>query len=208
MRRKEFTVGNEQEVEEFLREMTFGFLGTIGDDGYPHITPLNFVYADGNFYMHGSKIGQKMSDLKQHSKVTFTVAKEYGIIPSYWSDPVLACPATAFFKSVVARGEASIVEDPAEKAAALSAFMEKLQPEGGYEPIRADHPKYKPQIAGVAVIKIAVKEMTAKFKFGQNFPKAKAEHIMTGLGERDRDLDAETIELMKKYCPHHNRQTD
>jgi nitroimidazol reductase NimA-like FMN-containing flavoprotein (pyridoxamine 5'-phosphate oxidase superfamily) len=203
MRRSEFSVEDMQEIEHFLNEMTFGFLGTNGADGYPHITPINFVYANGHFYMHGSNIGQKMTDIGADSSVTFAVAKEYALIPSYWTDPVMACPATAFFKSVVARGEAVIVEDLEEKAEALAAFMEKLQPEGGYDPIRTDNPKYKAALAGVAVIKIVVKEMTAKFKFGQQWPESKAGKVMKGLEERGAELDEETIELMKKHCPRH-----
>ncbi|WP_199615279.1 pyridoxamine 5'-phosphate oxidase family protein [Paenibacillus alkalitolerans] len=203
MRRNEFSVEDAQEIEQFLHEMTFGFLGTNGADGYPHITPINFVYVNGSFYMHGSKLGQKMSDVRANPSVTFTVAKEYALIPSYWTDPVMACPATAFFKSVIAYGEAVIVEDLEEKADALTAFMEKLQPEGGYDPIRTDNPKYRSAIAGVAVIKINVKEMTAKFKFGQHMPESRANKVMDGLGERGEGFDEETIELMKRFCPHH-----
>jgi nitroimidazol reductase NimA-like FMN-containing flavoprotein (pyridoxamine 5'-phosphate oxidase superfamily) len=206
MRRKEFAIeaGKQAEVEAFLSEMSFGFLGTLSSDGWPHITPLNFVYFNGCIYFHGSKIGQKMEDLKHAAeKVTFCVAKEYAIIPSYYSDPKLACPATAFFKSVSIQGSAVIVVELEEKAAALSAFMEKLQPEGGYDPITTENPAYISQLKGVSVVKIEVQELTAKFKFGQNWNEARHEQTADLLHQRNHELDKETVALMKKFCPHH-----
>jgi nitroimidazol reductase NimA-like FMN-containing flavoprotein (pyridoxamine 5'-phosphate oxidase superfamily) len=203
MRRSTFHMKEQEEVEQFLQEMTFGFLGTHGDDGYPHMTPLNFVYTHGVFYMHGSRIGQKMTDLRANPKVTFAVAKEFALIPSYWLDPVIACPATAFFKSVFVRGEAVVVEEAVEKAAAFEAFMQKLQPEGGYEPITPEHPRYVKELKAVALVKIVVEDMTAKFKFGQNWPEERTDRVAEQLSERAKPLDAETAELMKRFCPHH-----
>lgn len=98
MRRKEFTVDEEQEITTFLDQCSFGFLGTVSPDGQPRVTPLNFVYMDGCFYFHGSLAGEKMKQIKQDSSVSFTVAEEFSLIPSYFSDPELACPATSFFK--------------------------------------------------------------------------------------------------------------
>lgn len=203
MRRSTFHMKEQEEIERFLEEMSFGFLGTHGDDGYPHMTPLNYVYTGGVFYMHGSRVGQKMTDLRANGKVTFAVAKEYARIPSYWLDPEIACPATAFFKSVFVRGEAVLVEDAEEKAAAFEAFMRKLQPEGGYDPITPAHPRYAKELKAVAVLKITVDEMTAKFKFGQNWSETRTAQVTEALTERAAPLDAETAELMRRFCPAH-----
>jgi nitroimidazol reductase NimA-like FMN-containing flavoprotein (pyridoxamine 5'-phosphate oxidase superfamily) len=206
MRRKEFAIVENKysEIKAFFSEMTFGFLGTISPDGWPHVTPLNFVYYQDSIYFHGSRIGQKMIDLKHAAdKVTFSVAKEYAIIPSYFSDPKMACPATAFFKSVYIQGAASVVIDLAEKAAALAAFMEKLQPEGGSDPITIEDPDYVSQLKAVSVVRIDIQEMNAKFKFGQNWKEARIEQTAELLQERNRDLDEATIALMKQFCPHH-----
>lgn len=203
MRRKEFSIKEQQEIESFLAEMTFGFLGTLSEDGWPYITPLNFVYFEGNIYFHGSKIGDKMKQLKQDPRVTFSVAKEYALIPSYFTDPTYACPATAFFKSVLLKGTAHLVENPSEKARVFTAFMHKLQPEGGYEPFNLEDPSYVRQINGVAMIRIQVESISAKFKFGQNASDSKRNQIVSGLSERQALYDEETIDMMKKYCPHH-----
>lgn len=204
MRRKEFAIedNNHEEVLSFLEEMSFGFLGTIGEDGYPHITPLNFVYYEGNIYFHGSKIGEKMRSIKANPIVSFSVAKEYAIIPSYMNDPKYACPATAFFKSVLFRGKAEIVEDLNEKCHVFTQFMHKLQPEGGYEAIDPEDAGYARQVSAAAIVKLCVDEMTSKFKFGQNWSEMKTNKVGSQLLERDRELDPETVRLMNLYCPH------
>ncbi|QSF44258.1 pyridoxamine 5'-phosphate oxidase family protein [Paenibacillus tianjinensis] len=204
MRRKEFKIEQEEEIREFLQGMSFGFLGTSDEQGAPRVTPLNFVYDQGNFYFHGSHAGGKMESIRQQKKVCFTVADEYALIPSYFSDPELACPATAYFKSVTAYGQAEIVEDSNEKAAVLSLFMQKLQPQGGYAPIVADDPRYRSRLKGVAVVRIVPEELTAKFKFGQNLKEDERAGVTRGLAERNGERDAETLEMMKKYCPYHS----
>ncbi|MDF2962131.1 MAG: flavin-nucleotide-binding protein [Paenibacillus sp.] len=206
MRRDEFEVTDPEEAVTFLQEMSFGVLGTTGEDGWPQLTPLNFVYREGYIYFHGSRVGTKMEHLKNDPRVSFSVAKEYAIIPSTFSDPKLACPATSYFKSVLIKGYAEPVTDPNQKASALTAFMQKLQPEGGYAPIDPQDPDYAPHIKATAVVCIRITDMSAKFKFGQNVKEPRFSKITEGLQERGRPLDAETIELMKAYCPHHREQ--
>ncbi|WP_079909878.1 pyridoxamine 5'-phosphate oxidase family protein [Paenibacillus sp. 32352] len=208
MRRKEFEMMDKKETELFLQEMSFGVLGTIGEDGWPELTPLNFVYYEDRIYFHGSKIGQKMKNLKREARVTFAVAKEYAIIPSYFLDPRLACPATAYFKSVLIKGTAEMVEDAGEKAGALQAFMRKLQPEGGYEPIDPSDSDYASQLKATGVVRIRVSEMSSKYKFGQNLTEPRFTQVTDGLQQRGGTWDAETLALMNAYCPHHKNMQE
>ncbi|MGG6311734.1 pyridoxamine 5'-phosphate oxidase family protein [Paenibacillus macerans] len=206
MRRKEFGMQEEAEIQQFLREMNFGFLGTVGEDGWSRVTPLNFVYDGQCFYFHGSLAGEKMKHLANDLRVSFTVAKEYAIIPSYFSDPKLACPASAYYKSVMVRGRAEKVEDLAEKARAFTLFMEKLQPEGGYSPITPADPDYAGQLKSVSLCRIVPEAMSAKFKFGQNLKEPRFSGVVEGLENRGGELDLETIGHMMKYCPFHREK--
>ena len=205
MRRKEFEVMDTVETEQFMQEMSFGILGTINEDGWPELTPLNFVYHNGFIYFHGSVSGRKMKNIKADQRVTFSVAKEYAIIPSYFTEEKLACPATAFFKSVLIKGHAEKVSDLTEKAEALTAFMQKLQPEGGYAPIDPEDPDYTGQIKSTSVVRINVHELSAKYKFGQNMKEEKFEIVTNGLLNRNEGLDKETIAMMEALCPHHRK---
>jgi nitroimidazol reductase NimA-like FMN-containing flavoprotein (pyridoxamine 5'-phosphate oxidase superfamily) len=205
MRRKEFEIDsytNREELEAFLKEMSFGFLGTVDENGHPAVTPLNYVYVNGAVYFHGSRAGEKMRSIAANPRVTFAVAREYAIIPSYFSDPLMACPATAYFKSVRIDGAARTVDDLHEKAEALEALMRKLQPEGGYKPIDAGDPDYIPRLKGVAIVRIDAERVSGKFKFGQNLEESSRQALTEKLAERGLPLDAETAELMRRYCPH------
>jgi predicted FMN-binding regulatory protein PaiB len=101
------------------------------------------------------------------------------------------------------RGHAEHVVDLEEKASAFSIFMSKLQPEGGYDTIDASDSRYASRLKGVALIKIVPEDWTAKFKFGQNVKDQERQQIIDGLQQRGLDDDLTTIEMMRKYCPHH-----
>jgi len=204
MRRKEFQLHGEQleDVTAFLHEMSYGFLATKGAAEYPGVLPINYVYLNDALYFHGSRIGEKMNTIKLQPEVSFAIAKEYSLIPSYMSDPFYACPATVFFKSVLIHGKAIIVDELQEKCDVLNALMNKLQPEGGYEPISLEHNGYVSRVGATAIVRIDIDSITAKFKFGQNWKQAQLESIGEQLALRGKELDRETVELMQRYCPH------
>src|SRR5690606_7507077 len=162
----------------------------------PRVTPLNFVYYKGNVYFHGSKIGEKMRSLATNNRVSFSVAREFSQIPSYWLDPELACPATVFFKSAHITGQAEVVTDLTEKAEAFTAFMNKLQPEGGFCPIDpATDERYAKQLGGTGMVKIHVEDISAKFKFGQNWKADKRDAVGEKLLARGAEPDGETVAM-------------
>ncbi|SFA93855.1 Nitroimidazol reductase NimA, pyridoxamine 5'-phosphate oxidase superfamily [Cohnella sp. OV330] len=204
MRRKEFEVEDRETCEAFLNERDDGVLTFIGSDGWPKAVPLNYVYAAGNVYFHGSKKGEKMNGIAEDNRAEFVVYEAHAFIPSYYSDPLMACPATLYFRSVCIRGRVEQVEDAEEKATALSALMAKLQPEGGHLPIDAGHPKYAAQLKGVAVLRLDIEAMTGKFKFGQNLSDKKRSEVIVGLEERGRPGDPHTVSFMKEWAPKRN----
>lgn len=201
MRRKEFEVETREEIEAFLREKHDGVLTFHGTDGWPKAVPLNYVFHADSVYFHGSKKGEKMSGLAEDPRAEFVVYEAHSFIPSYFTDPEMACPATVFFRSVRIRGMVSQVEDVREKAAALSALMNAKQPEGGYAPIDPDHPNYAPRLNGVAVLRLDPESITGKFKFGQNMSDQKRNLVLTGLAERDMPGDGETAEWVRAKAP-------
>lgn len=202
MRRKEFIAEDSTEIEKFLGEMSFGFL-TQNRNEVPAITPLNYVLYLGDICFHGSRVGEKMQLLKPGSAAAFCVAREVSIIPSFFGGAEIACPATAFFKSVVIRGSLEEVTDLQEKCDILTALMEKLQPEGRYAPFDLENPEYLKNVKGVSVVRLKTKERTAKFKFGQNQTRSRWQQILDNLLRRGRPSDLEAASEMKKRCPFH-----
>ncbi|RUS44657.1 pyridoxamine 5'-phosphate oxidase family protein [Cohnella sp. AR92] len=208
MRRKEFEVPIEEDCEPFLRERHDGVLTFTGEDGWPKAVPLNYAYLDGSAYFHGSKHGEKMKGIAADPRAEFVVYESHAFIPSYFSDPYLACPATVFFRSVRMRGRIEQVEDPGEKAKALGALLRSMQPEGGHAPIDAEDPKYVASLKGVAVMRLDIEEMSGKFKFGQHLPDRRLKQVLDGLTERNLPGDPRTIEEMIARHPSSKRQEE
>jgi nitroimidazol reductase NimA-like FMN-containing flavoprotein (pyridoxamine 5'-phosphate oxidase superfamily) len=204
MRRKEFEVSEPELTEGFLAERNDGVLTFVGSDGWPKAVPLNYVYKDGAIYFHGSKQGEKMKGLHGDPRAEFVVYEAHAFIPSYFSDPYLACPATVYFRSVRIRGLVSQVEDSAEKSTALAALLNNMQPEGGHAPIDAEDQRYSASLRGVAVLRLDPEEMTGKFKFGQNLSEQRREQVVRSLEQRGLPGDADTIKRMRDSalkCP-------
>ena len=183
-------------IDAVLAEVGHGYLGITTPDGWPSVVPLNFVVAGGRLYFHGAAEGEKMESLARDPRASFTVVDAGSLVPSYLRHPRSACPATQYFRSVMIRGRARFVHDPEEKAFALQALMEKLQPEGGYEPIAADSALYRKALRNTAVTAIEIERMTGRFKFGQNLGAAKREAVVRGLRDRGEPVDRITVERM------------
>ena len=61
------------------------------------------------------------------------------------------------YESVILAGQASVVEDPGEKAAALALIVQK------YTPQLAGRPLPEGMVAGTAVVKIQPQSLTGKY---------------------------------------------
>lgn len=198
MRRQEFQVQDPAEIDCIVQQAMLGHLGILDDKGFPRVVPLNFVALNRKIYFHGALDGEKFDIFQAEPKVTFSIALPYSVIPSYWVAKDYACPATTYFKSLHVRGQGKVVADMAEKAAALQAFMEKYQPEGGYRPIAADDPFYEKPLQKVAVFRIDPLEIDVKEKFGQNLtPKARLD-LIEKLEARNQGPDQKTANEIRK----------
>ncbi len=139
-----------------------------------------------------------MDIIKENNNVSFSVISDSIIIPSYFSSTEnLACPVSAFFKSIIIDGTAEIISTHKELVKIFSAMMEKLQPEGQYKSFESR--EYDKQLSAVSVVKINVKEMSAKFKFGQNLNSERFKMVIDHLDKRGRETDILTIKAMKQF---------
>ncbi len=201
VRRTDYELTDEATAFAFLDAQTHGFLGFTRPDGWPGMVAVNFVRIGRSIFFHGSPEGEKMRSLAADPRVTFLVADDFSIIPSYFTNPQMACPATQYYRAVLVRGRARILGTRDERAAALQALMEKLQPDGGHQPITADNPIYIKSLDTTAVIEVPIEEWTAKFKFGQNLPNRKRLSVAEQLLDRANPRDIETVDAMAAACP-------
>jgi predicted FMN-binding regulatory protein PaiB/N-acetylglutamate synthase-like GNAT family acetyltransferase len=161
-------------------------------DGAPVLRELNAACHDGRIWFHGAPVGEKTLTFGRPCVVAAseTVAE----IPSYWSDPERACPATTLFRSVQVHGVLEPARDRATKASALAALMAKQQPEGRHAPL--DHPLYAKELDGLAVFSVALERVDGKAKLAQNRDARGRAAILQGLWRRGRPGDARAIDLI------------
>ena len=185
-------IKSKEKIVNFLNEEKTGRIGSIDENGYPQIIPMNFVFTNNAIYMHSHIRGEKLDNIKRDSKVGFEVDKNLEFLPSYFFDPEDASLADTLYISVVIKGEASMINENEEKILALNALMKKYQPEGKYSPMKED----MEVLDAVAVIKIVPKEMNGKYKIGQNLSKKERIELAQNILEKNSKTARETLEVM------------
>lgn len=195
MRRAEFEISDPALIEAFLTQAQSLTLATVGPDGAPYATSVNFIYRQDRFYLHSAPRGRKMENLRAQPKVFLNCAEEFAFIPSYATDPEAACAATHFFRSVHVRGLALEVEDLGLKARVLGALMAKMQPEGGHLPL--DQPQFEAALRGTALVEVEPLELSAKFKFGQHLSAPKRAQVLAALERSEDRRAANTAEWVR-----------
>lgn len=197
MRRKDFEILDRTKAFQFLDEMHDGVLTTIAKNNSMSTRPMNFVRIGDDLYFHGARTGEKMDGIGQNS--TFSVYRPLSLIPSYWSDELSACPATALFQSVILKGIFENVSLLSDKAEVLQKLMLKLQPEGKYLNFTENFLFYETALSQVSVFSLKSSEITYKVKLGQNWDMKKRMKIKARLLERNQQIDIETVEQMNNF---------
>ena len=198
MRRSELESHDPALFAEVARDCAVGYLTLVAADDQPRSIALNFAALGADIVFHGALSGEKFTLMRTGPRAGFTMVKEYSGIPSYWSAPDHACPATQFFKSVEIRGRAVVVDNPEFKARALQALMQKMQPEGGYTPIDTALPMYRGALQKVGVFRVVNEGWTGKVKFGQNEPSRLRRAFVEKLRERGTPVDLLTAVEIEK----------
>ena len=143
-------------VNQILDEGLICHVGFIVD-GQPYVIPT--IYGrDGNvLYVHGSVASRMLRNLQQGVPVCVTVTLVDGL--------VLARSVfnhSMNYRSVVILGTAKLVDDPAEKIAALRAVSEHVLPHRWDD---ARQPSEK-ELKATSVLRIPIEEFSAKVRVG------------------------------------------
>jgi len=191
-----FNITDPALIAAMLDAIPYGVLALGGER--PYAVPVNFVWLDGAIWFHSSPKGKKMRLIAAHPQVSFNVVRDELIIPSFFSSREgLACPASSFSRSVTIDGTAAIVSSREEIARAFTAMMEKLQPQGGYTAF--DSAAYDAKFAAIAMVRIEVESLSAKFKFGQNLSPERFAMVLDHLEQRGSELDLLTAQSMRQF---------
>ena len=152
--RRERLIEDENIINMILEKSKVLHLGLVDGDE-PYVVPMNYghVFENGKLtlWLHGAKTGRKLDVMRKNPKVF--ISMECDIVP-FEGD--VACKYGISYYSLMAKGTAVIVEDVEEKKQALSALM-KTQTKEDFE--------FNDRLTEVvSIIRIDVKEYTAKFR--------------------------------------------
>lgn len=112
------------ECTEILARGTSGVLALAGDGGYPYAVPLSYVYDGEKLYFHSARAGHKLDAIAREPRASFCVVDRDEVIPEEY---------TTYFRSVIAFGRVRVVEDEAQKRAAIDLLARKYAPDDSAE---------------------------------------------------------------------------
>lgn len=149
MRRKRQQLSTDDSIS-ILRNGTSGVLAVAGDDGYPYAVPISYVYDDGKLFFHGAKSGHKLDAIQRNCKVSFCVTDMDRVVPEEY---------TTYFRSVIVFGQIRILEDEAEKRAAIKKLAVRYAPDDS-----ADHRQeaIDREYAPLCMLELTIEHMTGK----------------------------------------------
>ncbi|CAJ35865.1 pyridoxamine 5'-phosphate oxidase family protein [Methanocella arvoryzae] len=108
-------------ITDFLNSAPVGRMATINPDGTPYVLPLHFAFEDDRIYVHCALEGKKLDNLRRNPAVCFE-ADEVLDVQIVSEKP---CASGTYYRSVIANGQAAIVDDPARKRHILQVLMDK-----------------------------------------------------------------------------------
>ena len=156
MRRKDREVTDPAKIRDILERAQILHLGMI-DGEVPYVVPLHYGFEyDGTavtLFVHSAKEGRKLDVLSKNDNVFVEIDCDAALLPAD-----VPCAWGSTFASVMGEGKATLLEDPAEKAAALTVLM-KTQ-------TGKDFTISEQMAAAVAVIRIDLPEVTCKINEG------------------------------------------
>lgn len=145
--------------EVIYRILDEGFLCHVGFvvDGQPFVIPTSYGRKDANLYIHGSAASRMLRQMKDGLPVCVTVTLLDGL--------VLARSVfnhSMNYRSVVILGKATLVDDPAEKLAALRVLAEHIIP-GRWDDARQPNER---ELKATSVLGVPIDEFSAKVRTG------------------------------------------
>lgn len=193
MRRKFNEITEKKEIVDILVRGRVGRLATIGEEGYPYITPVNYVYWQESIYFHCSLKGEKLDNIRRHGKVCFEVDIPLAYLDTGYDKSMPACDVGQFYQCVIIRGQAEIVEKSDEKVDALNALMASHENAPQFSGITSETPAVKL----CAVVAVRVESLSAKANLAQKQSEAEKNKIRAYLLQRDLAGDREAAALIR-----------
>ena len=186
---------DEAELWSFVRSQGFGHLIAPGRRELPVVVPTQFIVDESTggrpeVLLHLARPNPVWEALAESSTVLLSVAGDWAYVPSAWKavgeeDPALGIPTTYYAAAQIV-ADASVVDDDAQKLAILRTQLASYEPEVAH----ADPSVHTRRLSGIRGLRLAVREVTGKFKYGGNVDVTHRQAIAERLEQRSGPGDA------------------
>jgi len=152
MRHPERELRDQETMVALLTHTSIGRMATVNRRGIPVFKPVNYLYGDGKTYIHSSKKGEKIRDIRRGSPICFEIDQPI----AYFTSKGNGCNANYYYRSIIIKGRGALVNGRTKKRKVLQMLMEKYQPEANEKDIP------ERVLKKTAVIEILPEEITGK----------------------------------------------
>ncbi|HEV7585487.1 MAG TPA: pyridoxamine 5'-phosphate oxidase family protein [Solirubrobacteraceae bacterium] len=156
-RRRERGRYEREVIDAILDEALVAHLGIADESGQPLVIPTLHARRGDIVYCHGSAASRTLSALASGTPACLTVTLLDALVLAR-----SAMHHSANYRSVMLLGEATVVEEPQEKVAALEAIVEHIVP-GRWADVRWPTEN---ELKATAVLALRIDEASAKVRSG------------------------------------------
>jgi transcriptional regulator len=166
------------------------------------VVPTQYALASPDLVLlHLARPNPIWDALAENSAVVLSVAGDWAYVPAAWKaiddeDPRMGVPTT-YYAAVQLIADAEIVDDQDGKAAILREQLGVTEPgSGAADP--ADHGR---RLAGIRGLRLTVRDVRAKFKYGGNVDDEHRAAVAEHLADRAGPGDAAALRHLRRHTP-------
>jgi transcriptional regulator len=194
---------SQAEWQAFVRAQGFGHLVAAGRGrDVPVVVPTQFALVSADeVLLHLARPNPIWDALAENPAVLLSVAGDWAYVPAAWKaigdeDPRMGVPTT-YYAAVQLIADATVVDDFDEKVAILRTQLGVTEPGSG----AADPAEHGRRLAGIRGLRLAVRDVRAKFKYGGNVDDAHRAAVADRLAARNGPGDAAALEHLRRRTP-------
>jgi transcriptional regulator len=158
------------EALAFVRAQPFGTLVAAGRGrDVPVVVPTQFLLVDDEtVLLHLARPNPVWKPIEENPAVVLSLAGDWSYIPAAWKaigdeDPTLGVPTT-YYAAVQLICEATVIDEPDAKLDLLRRQLADVEAGSGV----ADPEAHRRRLNGIRGLRLAVRELRGKFKYGGN----------------------------------------
>jgi transcriptional regulator len=194
---------SEDEWVAFVQAQGFGHLVAAGRGrDVPVVVPTQFaLQSPAEVLLHLARPNPVWAALEENPTVLLSVAGDWTYIPAAWKavgeeDPRMGVPTT-YYAAVQLIADATVVDDVDGKAAILRIQLGSTEPGSG----AADPIEHGRRLNSIRGLRLAVREVRAKFKYGGNADDEHRAEVAQRLADRNGPGDAAALEHLQRRTP-------